>query len=131
MKVALDFDGTVTANKDMWRDVVRTMVASGADVRIVTYRSRGFPGKANTDITEWVRGTGLLIPVMFTGGVQKAHACESMNWIPDIWIDDNPTFIVSEEEMVIRLDECEKASDYKGSDLIQDYVSVIGTWIPG
>jgi hypothetical protein len=78
MKIALDYDGTVTADPIMWRVFVSLAVGYGHDVRIVTSR---FP-------SDEVPNLGVL--VYYTSMKPKARYLNDSGWMPDIWIDDKP-----------------------------------------
>lgn len=84
MRIAIDFDGTISSNRDMWSDLIRVMQEYGAEVFIVTAREQ----KANNeDIHRYGNAVG--VPVVFTGGAQKQDFFDA-----DIWIDDNPSSVV-------------------------------------
>jgi hypothetical protein len=89
MKIALDWDGTFTRDPNLWYHFMGMCKAMGHDIRIVTLRT---PAMA----IDW--GNELLpayrIPVIYTSNVQKREYCDSIDWHPDIWIDDSPEFIV-------------------------------------
>ncbi|EEE6681792.1 hypothetical protein CTR21_003780 [Salmonella enterica subsp. diarizonae] len=99
LNIAVDFDGTFTANTALFCQLVGSMLKYGADVRIVTFR---FSTGNNSDIITW--GERLNVPVIFTEGKQKEAFCEEIGWKPNIWIDDDPRFIpvVSDLESVAR-----------------------------
>lgn len=82
LKIALDYDQTVTTDPDFWY-AFRELVASyGHDVRIVTARS---PTKDNIDkhLVD--------VPIIYCDGVAKRFVCHHFHdWDPDIWIDDKP-----------------------------------------
>ncbi|MCQ6312458.1 hypothetical protein [Citrobacter portucalensis] len=88
LNIAVDFDGTFTANTALFCQLVGQMLKYGADVRIVTFR---FSTGNNSDIITW--GERLNVPVIFTEGKQKEAFCEALGWEPNIWIDDDPRFI--------------------------------------
>lgn len=95
MKIALDFDGTVTESFELWSWFVKMFRGAGHDVRIVTFRSRH---EVTTDLLNFLQMTeddsGTQIPIIFTGRVWKQQYCrEAHNWDPDIWIDDAPALI--------------------------------------
>ncbi|MFI7813049.1 hypothetical protein [Citrobacter werkmanii] len=88
LNIAVDYDGTFSANPALFCSVIGMFRKYGADVRLVTFR---FTTGNNSDIQHW--GKELNLPVIFTEGKQKAPFCESLGWTPDIWIDDDPRFI--------------------------------------
>ena len=97
LRIAVDFDGTFTANTALFCQLIGMMLKYNADVRFVTFR---FATGNNSDIITW--GERLGLPVVFTEGKQKEAYCESIEWKPNIWIDDDPRFIpvVSDLESV-------------------------------
>lgn len=88
INIAIDFDGTFTANPALFCQLIGMMLKYGADVRLVTFR---FSTGNNSDIYTWAERFN--VPVIFTEGEQKQTFCEGVGWEPDIWIDDDPRFI--------------------------------------
>ncbi|MEG5932560.1 hypothetical protein UXN85_21060 [Enterobacter hormaechei] len=93
LRVAVDFDGTFTANPALFCQLIGMMKKYGADVRFVTFR---FKTGNNSDILSW--GERLEVPVIFTEGKQKA-AYLGDDWAPTFWIDDDPRFIPYRSEL--------------------------------
>lgn len=115
MKIAIDFDDTITLNLDKWKEVISFfMNKMGADVRIVTFRCEGLPGKSNPDIDAFVESFWSDLQVIYTGGRQKAHVCAELGWNPDVWIDDNPSTIASYDAMKGMVKGCEVNRDTGG-----------------
>jgi len=88
--IALDFDGTFTTMPGVFTYLVR-YIQNNTPHRIVFVTSRHRTGK-NEDINNAAKELGIL--VVFTNGKQKRDAFEA-----DIWIDDLPETIVTEETM--------------------------------
>lgn len=107
IKVALDFDDTVTLNYNLFNRVVSAFKSGGCDVRVVTFR---FSYGDNSDVQSFAEFHG--IPIIFTGGRQKSHVCEELGWSPDIWIDDSPHLIVSYKNLVGMASGCDANGDY-------------------
>lgn len=81
MKIALDYDGTYTLNKQFWDDFIdMTRFYKDVDIRIVSHRHEELD-KIDTNTL-----------VIYTDGVAKKWYCEHRGdrWVPDIWIDDKP-----------------------------------------
>ncbi len=95
IKIALDFDKTITADPRMWFEFCQNAKIYGHEVRIVTFRHAGAD---NSDISLF--NAGLNLPVMYTSGVPKWEYCKSFNWIPSIVIDDNPNIWGQKESEV-------------------------------
>lgn len=93
MKIALDFDGTFTADPLFWTLFIRAAAAKGHEVRIVTMRCDikdgiswpavyGFPNQIAP------------APVIWCDGAPKKEFCKAAGWEPDVWIDDDPRGII-------------------------------------
>jgi hypothetical protein len=83
MLIALDHDGTITADPILWSLFVSTAKHRGHEVVIVTYR---FPQGNNQDVEKFAADHD--VKVIYTGGKQKASMIDA-----DIWIDDMPQII--------------------------------------
>lgn len=88
MKIALDYDGTFTEDKEMWTAFVSLCKGRGHDVRFVTFRVHYYEpwARGNEDIL--ADAANLDIPVIFTNGEQKQKFFDA-----DVWIDDHPELI--------------------------------------
>lgn len=106
LKIGLDFDGTVSADKEGWGNIVLLMKSFGWDVRITTFRHTT---DENTDVQAFAESAG--IPVIYTGHTQKLHFAESIGWIPDIWIDDMPYFIPNLHQLTFMSHSCVDRGD--------------------
>lgn len=95
VKVALDFDETVTTNPQIWGFVVEVLKQNGFDVRIVTARP---DFGDNSDIEDFACKHD--IKVVYCEGSPKSEVCNNLNWIPNIWIDDCPVNIPSKNEFL-------------------------------
>ena len=86
MKIALDYDGTYTADPDMWDNFIAVVLNFDHDIRVVTHRHETLD---NVD-------DQFIIPVIYTDGVAKKWFCEHRGdrWVPDVWIDDKPKGIL-------------------------------------
>jgi hypothetical protein len=92
MKISLDWDDTVTRDVKLWMDFAARALARGHDVRVVTMRYE----REVFDMKEVMhRFAGDVFPIIFTGRQQKRPFCEKLGWVPDVWIDDCPEFIVA------------------------------------
>ena len=89
MRIALDFDGTVTADRPLFAQFAMAAVQRGHIVAIVTMRPGPLNHPDNRDIAEFMATTGILQAV-FTSGAQKADHHQA-----DVWIDDMPAAIPS------------------------------------
>lgn len=110
MKIAVDYDHTITTDKIMWINLISTMRKFGADVRIVTYREDAPDLKeGNQEVFDFANHCG--IECIFTAGMQKKHMCENVGWIPDIWCDDQPEYIPSYDELTSMAEACRLHGD--------------------
>lgn len=85
---ALDYDGTVTADVDLWVMFIKLLEARGHEVVIVTMRhfeELESMDSRITDVCSWI------VP---TGRRAKMQFCSEFGINPDIWIDDQPHFIL-------------------------------------
>lgn len=88
MKIALDYDGTVTEDPECWHKFVELFQKDGHDIRIVTFRKYD---EITSDL-RWFADTAN-IPIVCTERTLKQAFCRSIGWEPDIWIDDSPALI--------------------------------------
>jgi hypothetical protein len=88
MRIAIDFDETLTADAALWRGFVDLCRAGGHNVICVTAR-RGTDENRET-LGEWMESHGLTIPVFFTSLGSKVDYMTKAGLKVDIWIDDDP-----------------------------------------
>ena len=81
---ALDYDGTYTADPDLWDKFIDLCEERGHTVTIVTmrYPSEGIGGRVDA--------------VIYTSRKAKVAYCESIDRHFDIWIDDNPKWLLND-----------------------------------
>jgi hypothetical protein len=84
MKIALDFDGTITADELFWARFCALAKQCGHHVTIVTARH---PDGDNRDVEAFIAETG--VRAIYTKGESKCR-----HFKPDVWIDDMPEMIV-------------------------------------
>jgi hypothetical protein len=95
MRIGLDWDGTVSADPIVFKEVVQAFLDGGHDVRVVTWRTP--PDEATgwgsngtwVDIEEIFAIWGFKIPVVYCSGRAKREYYRA-----DVWIDDNPAAVV-------------------------------------
>ncbi len=88
MRIALDFDGTITKAPPFWEDFVSLCITHSIEVCVVTARP---PRKAYKDEIPYFLGHS--VPIIFTSGRAKKPYCSSLGEEFDIWIDDNPWMV--------------------------------------
>lgn len=103
LNIAIDFDDTISADPEMWFEIMCLMNKFGHDVRIVT--ARWDVGGLNLDIKSFLLGAEDDFPVIYCGGVQKAAKCAHLGWEPDFWCDDFPAGIPTPPQLVERTKE--------------------------
>jgi hypothetical protein len=88
--IAIDYDGTYTADPELWEIIIKMMQLRGHEVVCVTGRVEG----------ETVHCSCM---PYYTGYKAKREWCAKNGLHVDIWIDDKPEYIVrnySESELV-------------------------------
>lgn len=104
MNIALDYDDTFTADKQLWEPFVFSALQRGHDIRFVTFRFEHPNGYSNDDIRFDSARMG--IPVIFCDGVQKDVVTRDLGFVVDIWIDDFPLAIPEKESLVKMAEGC-------------------------
>ena len=84
MRIALDFDGTYTADIPMWNEILAVMSAHGHEVVCVTSRRDIFVNH------EAVEASGINIPIVYCNYNAKAEVMRKLGQPVDVWIDDHP-----------------------------------------
>lgn len=95
MKIAFDYDETITADPDTFIKVMNTFRDAGHYVCVCTYRDRNFD---RTELLDFLEQDDF--DIIYTKGVAKRWWC--MHFGPgdiDIWVDDKPERIFSNSEM--------------------------------
>ena len=89
MLIAIDFDETLTADPDFWRQVIDAAYNRGHKVICVTARQ---DTKSNRDIVEtWMKENDIDdIYTHYTSLASKVAFLSNRGVKVDIWIDDDP-----------------------------------------
>ncbi len=82
--IALDFDGTFTADPKFWLFFARDAVVHGHQVITVTHRRETFEN------AQAMRNLGVNWPIIFAFDKPKKLAAIEAGYAVDVWIDDNP-----------------------------------------
>lgn len=85
MHIGLDYDGTYTEDPATWLQVVKTMLAAGHMVTVVTMR---YPSECEGLIDPDLLGLG--VRVVPTSRMAKAPFMDQLGIKIHIWIDDHP-----------------------------------------
>lgn len=89
MTIAIDYDGTYTADPILWNSFIEIAVLRGHRVFCVTCRPQP---------EDWREHDLVLMPVpksrhVFTDRAAKRWYCENLGLSIDVWIDDMPETI--------------------------------------
>ena len=88
MLIAIDFDETLTADANLWRQFCHIADQLGHRVVCVTARR---PTEDNIEtIEDWMRAHGVELPVYFSSLGSKVEFMATRGQAVDIWIDDDP-----------------------------------------
>lgn len=87
---AIDYDGTITSDIDLWLEFIMTLRARGHVVLIVTMRTAEEALHINPRILSQVDR------VIATSRKAKLPFVESLKIKPDIWIDDAPSLLFND-----------------------------------
>lgn len=82
--IALDYDGTFTADPPLWRNFIALCQRRGHKVVCVTMRY------------EREAVDNMPAPVIYTGRKAKIPFMQALGRHVDIWIDDMPHFVVAD-----------------------------------
>lgn len=88
MKIALDYDGTYTEDPELWDRFIEMAIERGHDVTVVTMRNEDI-----APITHDVEAD-----IIYTSLHGKQEYCERDGEHFDIWIDDNPQWVLTDHE---------------------------------
>lgn len=88
MNLALDYDDTYTRDMQVWDNFITLLKQKGHNVYCVTmrYPEEGF------DVVENLHGK--VDGIYFTGRLAKQPFMFKMGISIDVWVDDNPHFIL-------------------------------------
>lgn len=89
-RIALDYDGTYTADPELWQEFVRYARSRGHEVYVVTMR---YPHECE-DVERQL--SGKVSGIIYTGRKGKLRHTSFMDKPIDIWIDDMPHFILED-----------------------------------
>lgn len=83
LRIALDYDGTYSADPEMWEHFIDLVHTFGHEIFVVTMR---YPEEAIWHKTP--------CPVFYTSRQGKKRYMENLGYTFDIWIDDNPHWVL-------------------------------------
>lgn len=89
MRIALDYDDTITRDVEAWMYFIDLFKARGHEITIVTMRSEEEALSIHHEILKRCK-------VIATARHAKLKFCNELGRFFDVWIDDNPYFIVGD-----------------------------------
>ena len=92
MLICIDYDETFTADPEFWRLVIGLAQHRDHEVVCATMRYR----HEGDEILKVFENLG--VPVIFTGRKAKADYVKGAGIYPDIWIDDNPIWLLHDSD---------------------------------
>lgn len=84
MLIALDYDGTYTADPALWNEFVSSARRRGHEVHIVTMRAECEPVRIGCQVDR----------IHYTDRKAKRPFMQARGYMVQVWIDDMPEFIV-------------------------------------
>ncbi len=100
MLIALDYDGTYTADPELWDQFISNARARGHEVIIATMRIKGFE---EYDVNRQLEGK--VDKIIYTDRRAKKAEVIRQYKNPDIWIDDMPEWLF--EDAITGMDDHE------------------------
>jgi len=89
MLISLDYDGTYTVDPNFWDEFIRLAIFAGHEIIVVTMRYEAVEGDVvKYDLERKVK------EIIFTGRQGKRKFLRNLNLVPDVWIDDQPEYIL-------------------------------------
>ncbi len=104
--IAVDYDDTITVDKEMWIEIISIMKKRNFTVVVVTFRiheNDPYLGLLKVDNSDMNWLYPHVDQIIFTGGNKKKKFCEDIGIKPIIWIDDKPEWIVGSEAYKINI----------------------------
>ncbi len=92
MRIAIDFDETITRDAKLWKIFIVAAKSSNHDVVCVTARRDTHDN--NETIDSWMHSHGIDIRTYYTGLSSKVDHMRAIGLPVDIWIDDDPRTVV-------------------------------------
>lgn len=90
MLIAIDYDGTFTRHPDLWVGFIEGASRLGHEVVICT--ARAFPPDTARHMST---------PFYCTAGQAKRDYLASLGLHPDVWIDDDPQSILTDDPSTV------------------------------
>lgn len=90
MIIALDYDGTYTADPDIWLSFIEKAKSKGHQIFLVTMR---YPYE-NEEVDRQLKGK--VDRIIYTSRKGKMRHVKFLGIHVDVWIDDRPDFIFND-----------------------------------
>lgn len=87
--IAIDYDGTYTADPDLWLELIKRAKERGHIVYCITMRWEGERDSMDKRLLDEVE-------VIFTARLAKIAYARKMGIKPDIWVEDNPDWLFAD-----------------------------------
>ncbi|MGD9682614.1 MAG: HAD family hydrolase [Candidatus Obscuribacterales bacterium] len=94
MNIALDYDGTFSAEKSGWLEFIDSFTMRGHKIYIVTYRNE-IDKNEEFDQLYWWKD----VSTIYTDGKAKRQFVRELGIEIDIWIDDRPETILEDSKI--------------------------------
>lgn len=88
MLIAIDFDGTLTEDAELWRGFIEFAKQLGH--RVICVTARCDTEDDNDTVDEWMIKHDIKLPIYYTSRGSKVAHMEAVGIKVDIWIEDNP-----------------------------------------
>jgi hypothetical protein len=88
MLIAIDFDETLTADAELWRNFIELSKKLGH--RVVCVTARRDTDDNNETIDSWMHFHGIDLRTYYTELSSKVEHMKRLDIKVDIWIDDDP-----------------------------------------
>lgn len=95
MIIAIDYDGTITADLGMFIQIINLMKESGHTPIVVTMKHKH---EEDSVLNNMVSKLGNDTSVYYTGRKAKKDFMLNLGIKVDIWIDDNPHWILEDSK---------------------------------
>lgn len=95
MRFSLDFDGTYTADPEMWKQWIALVTSLGHEVFCITYRPSHRMQKVHDSIGQVIG----IDKCVSTGGTAKKKHVEKIGLKIDVWIDDTPEMLITPTQL--------------------------------
>jgi len=91
--IAIDYDGTITEDINLFSQIVSLMKKSGHKPIIVTMR---YTHEEDNTLNAILQKNSWDVPVYYTGRKAKRDFMFNLGILVDIWIDDRPDWILED-----------------------------------